>query len=159
MRERSAKRGWRVATGVALGITAALLAGPVQAGASGGCVTAEVASPLVLPDGRTFPAGKLTLCDSIGFNPVTTLHETFVDGMPVGLLKSERRASETAVDAEPVIVFQRADSGALHLVGYVLPGGQRSTTFVLRRIEPPRPTVARRGAGGGWVSIAAASAR
>lgn len=158
MTERSAKRGWRVATAIALGISAALLAGPVQAGASGGCVTAEVGSTVVLPDGRTFRAGELTLCDSIGFNPVVTLHETYVDGKPVGLLKSERRTSETAANAEPVVVFQRTEAGALMLVGYVLPG-RRSTAFVLREVEAPRPVMARRGAGGGWISIAAASAR
>lgn len=116
--------------------------GPVWAETGSGCVRVEVSDPIRLPDGRLYPAGSLTLCDSMQYSPVSSLHKTYVNGQAVGVLTSRRRASEMASNARPTVLFQRNGQGQLELVGYVLPGPRRSVTYQLApRMAMPRHAV------------------
>lgn len=134
MNERNAQ-GSRSARRVAIAFAAvACVLAPGLLHADSGCVRVRTDAPVLLPDGGLYPEGTLTLCDSLALSPVTSLHKTYVNGRPVGLLASRRRPSEVARDAAPVVVFHRDVAGRLELVGYVLPASSssgRSTTFVL----------------------------
>lgn len=137
-----------------------LVAGPVHS--ASGCVRVPLDAPVLLPDGNFYPAGSLTICDSISLSPVTSIHKTFVNGRPVGLLASRRRASEVSADTAPFVVFHRDSFGRLELVGYVLPARSssgRSTTFVLvegREIaEAEAWNATLRGNGGPVIALAA----
>ncbi|MBZ5638327.1 MAG: hypothetical protein LAO51_06160 [Acidobacteriia bacterium] len=125
-------RGRTLAIAIAALAAASLLTtGAASAGSGGGCIRVDVDQPVRLPDGNVYPAGVLTLCDTAELSPVATLHKTYVNGRPIGILVSRRRANETKGAEPPVVVFQR-DRGALDLVGYVLPAPRRSgVTYVL----------------------------
>lgn len=120
-----------------IAILAAVIACALAPGllhAASGCVRVRTDAPVFLPDGGLYPAGTLTLCDSLALSPVTSLHKTYVNGRPIGLLASRRRPSEVSRDSAPLVVFHRDFFGRLELVGYVLPAASlsdRSTTFVL----------------------------
>jgi len=98
--------------------------------ASGVCTTAEVAEPILLPEGTEHPAGSLTLCVSHHFSPVTTLHKTYVNGRQIGLLQSRRGESEGGAE-QPFFVFHRDHAGKLHLYGYASPQGNKMITYTL----------------------------
>ena len=119
------------------------------------CVTAPVAAPILLPDGSAHEAGTLTVCDVRSLSPVASFHRISIDGRPVGMFVSRRGNSEVAADAAPTIHFEVNASGALALVGYVVPS-RRSTAF---RLANPAVAVARRGTVAGAVVALAATAR
>ena len=151
---------------VAVAAVCLLSGGPVHAGSGCPCIRAQADAPMLLPDGNLYPAGTLTICDSMKLSPVTSLHKTFVNGQPVAILASRRRSSEISSDAPPVVVFQRDLAGNLELVGYVLPSPtstRRGTTFVLaagREIgERTYMAAGSTGSAAGSLVVLAASAR
>lgn len=114
-----------------------LASGTVKAATGSGCVSVEVDTPIRLPDGTLHPSGRLTLCDSRKLSPVSTLHKTYVNGQPVGMLVGHRRSSEGGERISPAVFFDVDEQGHLELSGYVLPAGGRSVTYTM---------------GGKWVS-------
>jgi len=104
--------GFAVVVVVGLGAGAAL--------AESRCVSLRLPDPLLLPDGSVYPAGQLRLCRKLDFSPVSTLHETYVDGRPVGLLRSRRVANESRGEGPAVVRFVRDDQGRLALTGYAV---------------------------------------
>jgi hypothetical protein len=118
---------------VALGLASiiGLLPTTASAGSTGVCVTVDVDVPVLLPDIGMVPAGRLMLCDSFDYSPVASLHKTYLDGKPVGMLRSRKRATEGEMGSEPRVLFQGDGRGNLELVGYVLPGRQSSVSFLL----------------------------
>ena len=105
---------------------------PIFAASQGACVTAVVQSPFRLPDGRLYPAGSLTLCDSGIFSPVENLHRVLVGGSAIGLFRSRRRNAETGSMVYPEIVFNRDAEGNLELIGYAVPASGHSVAYRLR---------------------------
>ena len=90
MNERNAQ-GSRSARRVAIAFAAvACVLAPGLLHADSGCVRVRTDAPVLLPDGGLYPEGTLTLCDSLALSPVTSLHKTYVNGRPVGLLASRR---------------------------------------------------------------------
>ncbi len=87
-------------------------------------------APLRLPDGSVHPSGSLTLCHSIRYSPISSLHETYVNGSPLGMLRSRARTSEVGNDAPAVVYFNRSSDGYLDLYGYVVPQRDSSVTFL-----------------------------
>lgn len=131
------RRAWTLPPALVAAAMACLLASaPGWAGAASGCARFVVDDPILLPDGTLHPAGTITLCDSLVLTPVTTLHKTYVNGQPVGLLASRRRSSELPGDRAPFLVFQRDPQGRLELLGYVMPASGRSVTYELARKSP-----------------------
>jgi hypothetical protein len=122
--------------GFAVAIAVSAVAGSAFAASSGVCVSAVVSSPILLPDGHIAPAGELRLCDSFEFSPVASLHKTFVNGVPFGMLRSRKRVSEGPVTS-PKVLFRADGRGNLELVGYVVPNGNRAVAFLLKREDPP----------------------
>ena len=125
-----------------------------SAGDRGSCIRVHVDQPVRLPDGNVYPSGVLTLCDSMTLSPVATLHKTYVNGRPVGMLVSRRRSNETRSDTPPAVVFQRI-GGTLDLVGYVLPAPRRNgITYVLNAgLEMPAGEVRAEAPGGSSDSL------
>jgi hypothetical protein len=157
-------RGWTLAMTIAALAAASLCAtGAAMAGSGGGCIRVDVDQPVRLPDGNVYPAGVLTLCDTAALSPVATLHKTYVNGQPIGILISRRRANETKDTEPPTVVFQR-DRGTLDLVGYSLPAPRRrgGVTYVLSaRMDMPSQEVQQASSTGlsGSLVVLAASAR
>lgn len=133
MRKRSSSlsgfRGGAVLT--ALLAVACVSPMTVWAASSGQCASAEIEAEILLPDGSVHPPGRLTLCDSRVYSPVSHLHETFIDGMPMGMWISRKKNSEGSGDSVPEVMFLRDEHGRLQLFGYALPTGGRKVTFVL----------------------------
>lgn len=94
------------------------------------CVTIEVDDPMKLPDGSVHPSGRLTLCDSVAYSPVSSLHRTYVNGRAFGMLRSRKRTNEGGSDVAPVVLFYRNRDGQLELFGYVLPDRGTSVTYL-----------------------------
>lgn len=107
------------------------LSGPAHAESRGACITLEVESPILLPDGGVHPAGTLTLCHTMSLSPVSSLHKTFVGGYPVAMLASRKSSSEGGDRIAPHVLFSRTSEGRLELIGYVVPGAGRSVTYSL----------------------------
>lgn len=127
--DRSRARRWLAILALALFGFLAPTSG--RAGSSGLCVTVDVDMPVLLPDVGIVPAGRLMLCDSIDYSPVASLHKTYLDGRPVGMLLSRKRATEGEVGSEPRVLFRGDGKGNLELIGYVLPGRHASVAFLL----------------------------
>ncbi len=142
----------------ALAAASLFTAGSATADPGSGCIHVDVALPVQLPDGNTYPAGVLTLCDSAALSPVATLHKTYVNGQPVGILVSRRRANESMDTGGPVVMFQHT-AGVLELVGYTLPSPRRGITYALSvKAELPTaeaPTSASSGISSALVVLAA----
>jgi hypothetical protein len=156
-------RGRTLAVAIAALAGASLFAtGAAAAGSGSGCIRVDVVQPVRLPDGNVYPAGVLTLCDTAALSPVATLHKTYVNGRPIGILVSRKRANETRGNQPPVVVFQR-DGGTLDLLGYTLPVPRRSgVTFVLNaKMDMSSGDVLAASSGGfaGSLVVLAASAR
>ena len=109
-----------------------LLAGVAMAAETGRCYTAEVPAPIVLPNGDEYDAGELRICMNIKLSPVEGLHETSVDGHPIGGFRSRLGTSEAAGDGA-YFVFSRAAGGRLVLEGYTVSQGNRLRTYYLGR--------------------------
>lgn len=115
-------------------------AGTAAAGTTGRCHSVRVDVEMMLPDGSVHPPGTLTLCDSKAYSPVSTLHETFVNGYPVGMLMSARRSGEDETTDGPVVMFHRDDEGRFHLFGYAVPANGETVTYVLSQSNRKRKT-------------------
>jgi hypothetical protein len=124
-------RAWRWTFVVAVALAGCLTPSMARAASSGLCVTVDVDLPVVLPDASIVPPGRLMLCDSLEYSPVATLHKTYLDGRPVGILLSRKRAGEGDMGSEPRVLFRGDGKGQLELVGYVLPGRNGSVAFLL----------------------------
>ena len=126
-----------------------------SAAGSGTCITANVASPFHLPNGRLYPAGSLTLCDGGSYSPVDNFQRILVNGRAIGLFVSNRRIAELRSSGAPQVLFNRGSDGNLSLIGYVLPSLGESVAFRLK----PDPTSLRAGevviAGGDTAATAA----
>jgi hypothetical protein len=105
------------------------------AGDRGTCTSALVTEQVLLPDGSLHPPGRLTLCDSRSYSPVSTIHATYMDGMPVGMMLSRRGTSEGSAERHPFVMLIRDGSGLLHLYGYAVPSGEHMVTY---RMQQPR---------------------
>ncbi len=156
-------RGRTLAMAVAALAGASLFAtGAAVAGSGSGCIRVDLVEPVRLPDGNVYPAGALTLCDTVALSPVATLHKTYVNGRPIAILVSRKRANETKSNEPPSVVFQRSD-GALDLVGYTLPSPRRSGVTYLLNANLQMPSDESRVAASGGLSgslvVLAASAR
>ena len=138
MHTKPNRRTWTPIALLALVIAGSNAASPVHAASSGLCVTVDVDQPVILPDVGIVPAGRLMLCDSVEYSPVATLHKTYLDGRPVGILLSRKRAGEGGVGTEPRVLFRSDGKGNLELVGYVLPGRNSSVAFILSERPPMR---------------------
>ncbi len=97
----------------------------------GRCVSADIPAPMILPDGSEHPAGELKLCVRHHHSPVTSLHEAYVGGSPVGLHSSRRGISEGRATSEPFMTFYRRPDGKLYLYGFALPGRERMEVHTL----------------------------
>ena len=107
--------GFGVAAAV---VVLGLSVGPALA--EGRCISLDVPGPLMLPDGTVYPAGQLRLCRKSDFSPVSTLHETYVNGRAIGLLLSRRVVNESAGSGPAVVRFVRDAEGHLALTGYAV---------------------------------------
>lgn len=99
--------------------------------AQGGCTTALIAEPFLLPDGSEHAAGELTLCIHQRHSPVSFLHETRVDGRPVGLLTSRHTTTYGGDLANSFVVFDRLSNGKLTLLGYASARRDRVEIYAL----------------------------
>ena len=116
------------------------------------CVAANVPEAFTLPDGSEHAAGRLTLCALQAFTPVVELHSVRVDGAGASLAMSRRAVPEGYADTRPAILFQRGPDGALDLVGYVVPCGDKSWSYTMNRSDrhgfgEPKSLAATRAAG------------
>ena len=135
----------RVVSGMVV-VVALLMVGQGSALASRGrCVSAEIPAPIILPDGSEHPAGQLKLCVRHHSSPVTSLHETYIGGSPVGLHASRRGYSEGPATSEPFLTFYRRSDGKLFLYGFALPGRERMEVHTLqvtgRPVSSPQPSI------------------
>jgi hypothetical protein len=105
---------------------------PARAQSLGDCVTGIVDAPFRLPNGRLYPAGALTLCDSGIFSPVDNLHRIIVGGTTIGVFRSRRRNAETGSLLAPQIVFNRDADGSLELMGYAVPSSGHTIAYRLK---------------------------
>jgi hypothetical protein len=127
----------RAAFGVSLLLLIAALAPPSSANPHQArrCVSADVDSPIVLPDGSRHPAGSLKICMSRAHSPVASIHETRVNGSKIGMYPSRTFLNEESGSRydsrDPYVVFRRDSSGDLVLQGYAVPEGRRMRTFLM----------------------------
>ncbi len=103
------------------------------AGDRGICTSALIEEDVRLPDGSLHSPGTLTICQSREYSPVSTLHATYMNGMPVGMMLSRRGTSEASSDGQPFVLLHRDSGGLLHLYGYAVPAGERMVTYKMQR--------------------------
>lgn len=124
----------------ALAFAAVLLAPAAWSGGSGRCIITSVPDPLVLPDGSVHPAGQLRICLTQEFSPVAGLHETWLNGQPVGRFVSRTGQAEAGDGTEtPFVVFRRTRGGELVLEGWADPRGRRLNTYLVRTVGQAQP--------------------
>jgi hypothetical protein len=131
MATKKKDHAWRWFFVLAIAVAGGLMPSIAHAASSGLCVTVDVDLPVVLPDAGIVPPGRLMLCDSLEYSPVATLHKTYLDGRPVGILRSRKRSGEGQIGSDPRVLFRADGKGNLELVGYVVPGRNASVAFVL----------------------------
>lgn len=115
------------------------LAAPADAAARR-CVSAEIADPLILPDGGEHPPGRLTLCVSQHMSPVRSLHEITIDRTTVGLHPSRRGSSEGGAEP-PYVMLARTADGRMRLSGFAVPTHGGMDTYALEPDVEVRATV------------------
>ncbi len=129
---------------------------PAVAASSGGCVSARIDAPFLLPNGRLYPTGVVTICDIKTFSPVRQLHKILVNGSSIGLFLSWKRSAETRSIALPEVVFKRDIEGNLELIGYSVQSGGRSVAYRLQsRDEIWQASTPRRSGGAPASPVAA----
>jgi len=101
------------------------------------CSAATIGEPFVLPDGREYPGGKLTICPAGSYSPVAFFDEIRVDGKPVALFLSRRSTSIESRPASVLMLFQREADRRLHLLGYAVPDGAQAHLYGF--LSFPRP--------------------
>jgi hypothetical protein len=109
--------------------TSCLALDAAHARAGGRCISADVPSPIVLPDGSAHPAGSLRLCVGGEFTPETRFHEAQIDGRSIGLFIGLTRMSEGGEPGDPVVLFERNADGNLLLTGYAVPEDGRTRAY------------------------------
>jgi len=111
-----------VATALAIGFVLGVvgLAQSPTLAAGSPCATAVIDEPFLLPDGSEHPAAELRICVRGEYSPIASFHETYVDGMPVGLTISRRTTSRGSDARNSVVVFDRLADGRLSLLGYAM---------------------------------------
>lgn len=125
----------------AVAVFSALLAGPAFASDArqiGRCVSVEVPSAIVLPDGsRHDDVRQLKLCVRERISPTACLHEFRLDGHPVGLFRSESGRSEDRAELTgAVVVFEKnltRSEGDVVVWGYAVQEGERLRVFRMDR--------------------------
>ena len=129
---RSAKTiiQWALFIGVLL---SAIVAG--QASAQAPCLTVDVARTVVFPDGTEYAGGQLSLCDWKAYNPITRLHQSYIDGRPIQMLMGARSTNERSVDDLDEVFFRLDRAGRLELIGYARTFEGRSVSVSFRRQE------------------------
>jgi len=110
------------------------------AGGVGGCTSADVKEPMVLPDGSLHPPGRLTICVTQDYSPVASLHAIRIDGASVALFASRRGVGEGGSVEPPFFMLLRDGRGRLHLAGYATPSRDRMLTYELVDLRSPRRT-------------------
>lgn len=124
--------GRRTSARVWVGVAVLLLAsGATLLHAGGRCISVEVSSPIVLPDKSVHEEGSLRLCLARAISPVSSIHETYVNGMPISMLLSRDGKSEGPGEPQPYVLFRKVSGERLELIGYAWPAGERMKTFVL----------------------------
>jgi len=109
-----------------------LFSGPGLAGDRGRCFSVEIEEPFQTPDGASHEAGTLTVCKGMTHSPISSLHHTYKDGLPVAMLFSRHGSSEgLSADGRAFFMLNRDGKGMLHLDGYAVPDGKRMKTFRL----------------------------
>lgn len=128
--------GWIVGL---LIVSATLAPGSMARGPQAGrCISADVDSPIVLPDGSRHSAGSLEICVSRIHSPVASLHETRIDGRHVGIYLGQSAANEERAEGqEPYMMFGRSVAGDLVLRGYAVPDGDRMRAFRMGTFSKP----------------------
>jgi len=129
---------------------------PAFAAPSGECVTVRMDAPFRLPDGLTYPAGALTLCDNGKYSPVDNFHRILVEGSSIGLFVSNRRRAETRSMDVPQVLFNRDADGNLSLIGYTVPSSGRSVAYRLKTQDDTWQANYRRRLGGASAAPVAA---
>lgn len=109
-----------------------LVSGSVMAGDVGRCLSAEIPSPVIMPDGAVFDAGKLKICNRIAYSPVSGLEEISINGRSLGMYVSRssesprpKRIAGERRDDRPVLVFFRNERDELELFSYHRANGDR----------------------------------
>ena len=128
-------RNFPVRVAVLLAIGLAACASASWARDRGACVTADIPETFTLPDGSEHAPGRLTLCAFQAFTPVIELHSVWVDGTGASLAMSRRAVPEEYADTRSMILFRRSPGGALDLVGYVVPFGDKSWSYTMKRSD------------------------
>lgn len=105
---------------------------------AGGCFSAAIDAPIVLPGGTEVDSGVLTLCVTRDLSPVAALHKIYVDGNPVAMLLSRRGYSEGAEDGRAFMMFNRDSRGNLQLYGFATPVEGRMVTYHVANEPRPR---------------------
>ena len=117
---------------VTLAIVLAACASAAMAQDRGRCITANVPEAFTLPDGSLHAAGRITLCTHLVLNPVTGLHRIWADGDGASLAMSRRFQPKEFKDSRSSLLFRRAPSGTLDLVGYVVPFNHKTWSYALQ---------------------------
>ena len=145
-RHTTRQRPWsrpRLLVGLLIPV-AILASAPATAEGRGRCATVDVPWPVILPDGSTHPACRLTLCLKQIWSPVSGMHELRIDGMPVGLVLSRIGRSEGPAELTPTMLFRRDEREGFRLVGYAWPDGDTMRTYALQAIRRRVPRRDRR---------------
>ncbi len=97
----------------------------------GRCVSAEIPSSFVLPNGSVHEAGTLKLCLERTHSPVAAYHRIYVAGHAVQMIQSRTGRSESPSGTEPFFLFHRNVLNQLELIGYARPDGRDPQTHIL----------------------------
>ena len=152
-KERGTLRHW---TPAGLALLAISIPGAIWGQSLGDCIAVEVPAPMILPDGSSHEAGSLKICHDQMFSPIASLHATYVDGKPVGFLRSRRGFAEDDTEGRPYVLFQKTHRGELRLLGYAWPHGNRMATYLLAEPDHLGEQIADTGTGRkGGLSVAA----
>ena len=133
-----------------VGILAAAIVGfaaPGSVRASGECVSTILPENAVLPGGSPMMVGDiLTLCTTHAFTPVSSLHVSYVNGMPLRQMLSRRAESEGLPGGppRPFMIFEKNADGRLQLYGFATSARGRLVTYTLA--DAPSTRAQRRAA-------------
>ena len=133
------------------------LGGAARADAPARCVSLDVPSPFILPDGTVHPAGGMRLCLDRNLNPVTGIHRVYVEGAPAGYFMSRASKPEAPRNADPLVLFY-ADAGRLRLVGYTVTFDGKMFSYRLqnsRVTQGPALALSQGGTSGGLATVLA----
>jgi hypothetical protein len=84
-------------------------------------VNATIPEPFEF-NGEAFDAGQVTVRELSHYNPGTTLNEIWVDDHCLGVMLAAVSAEEVGPGSNDRILFERAPSGSLVLIGFAYHG-------------------------------------